>query len=59
MPKSRVRGELQTKFKELTSKYKTLVDYSVMANQPLEKVYQDMLDDLQSLEDICIYRGRY
>lgn len=59
MPKSQVRGELQTKFRELNSKYKTLVDYSVLANQPLQKVYQDMLDDLQSLEDICIYRQRY
>lgn len=59
MPKSQVRGELQTKFKELTSKYKTLVDYSTMANQPLQKVYQDMLDDLNDLEYICIYRQRY
>ena len=59
MPKSQVRGELQTKFRELTSKYKTLVDYSVMANQPLQKVYQDVLDDLNDLENICIHRQRY
>lgn len=59
MPKSIVRGELQIKFKELKSKYQTLVDYSSMSNQPLAKVYQDTLDDLCELEDICIRRQRY
>lgn len=59
MPKSIVRGELQIKFKELKSKYQTLVDYSSMSNQPLAKVYQDTLDDLGELEAICIRRQRY
>ncbi len=59
MPKSLVRGELQIKFKELNTKYQTLVSYALSGEQPLLKVYEDMLDDINELENICIRRNRY
>lgn len=51
-------GLLQLKFNELTTKYASLV--KAYENEPTKSnIYQDMLEDLQELESICIARRRY
>lgn len=59
MPRSEQRSELKNKFVELNTKYQALVMYATQASQPMLKIYENVLEDITELENICIKRGRY